>query len=93
MRRLVLVGAAFVTFSATGLGSAMADPVPREVALNSNGVGVCVSQVALQPELFQVEHLGQFVSSIDPGTGPEVLEAARSPECGYPPGPGHLAGG
>lgn len=66
-------------------------PEPKMLALKSNGVGVCVSQLAIMPELIGFERLGQDVSN--PASTKTLLEAiktVRSPECGYPPEPGHL---
>lgn len=87
MRRLVLTGVAFLGFSTVGLATAAAGP-DREVALKNRGAGVCVSQVAILPELVGADRLGQFARG---GSLRAELAELRN-ACGSPPGPGHLGG-
>jgi hypothetical protein len=71
------------------LSLAMAGPVGAERAAKSNGVGVCLSQVAIASG-----GIGWLArSAASPGTPgsdvPTALDGARN-ACGEPPGPGHL---
>jgi len=91
---LVVLGGVALSTPANAVSS------PKEVATNSNGVGVCMSQVAIQPELLGASRLGAVVSSAaEPGTPgsevPELLDGVDGDvglrnTCGGPPGPGHL---
>jgi hypothetical protein len=57
-----------------------------------HGVGVCVSQVAIEPGLAGADRLGDLVRTAG-GDMPVVLDDLRGDGpggCGGPPGPGHL---
>jgi hypothetical protein len=89
----VMVGTtgAWVAMAAIAATPAAAAPEPKEVAMHSNGLGVCVSQLAIMPELIGFERLGQDVSNLARSrTLLEAIKTVRSPQCGHPPGPGHL---
>jgi hypothetical protein len=83
-------GAVILLWPATPAGAA-APEFPH-------GVGVCMSQVAIQPELAEVARLGELVqTAAGPGTEasdvPSLLDDLRGDGpggCGAPPGPGHL---
>lgn len=66
---------------------ALAASDPKLVAEKNNGVGICMSQVAIQPELIGADRLGQQARHGFAGIG--GLEGLRN-ACGGPPGPGHL---
>ncbi len=85
MKRFVLFGA--VTVAAV-LG--LAGPASAEKAATSNGVGVCLSQVAIDPSLVGLNNLGEHMRTLG-GTTPSELDGLRN-ACGEPPGPGHLGG-
>jgi hypothetical protein len=63
-----------------------------------HGIGVCMSQVAIEPGLAGVDHLGQLVAgAAGPGSPGSDVPVALSDfrgdgpgGCGAPPGPGHL---
>jgi hypothetical protein len=63
-----------------------------------HGVGVCVSQVAIQPALAGADRLGDFVRTVARAGAqgsdvPLLLEELRGDGpggCGAPPGPRHL---
>ena len=69
-----------------------------EKAEKGHGVGICLSQVAIQPDLIEADRLGQVVSAIAGAASsgsdvPAFLEEVRNDGpggCGEPPGPGHL---
>jgi hypothetical protein len=87
---LLITTAAFAVQPAAAAWSAPTG----ERAARSNGVGVCLSQVAIDPTIIGVTHLGEAIHSIaGPGTpgsdAPASLEDLRN-TCGEPPGPGHL---
>lgn len=57
-----------------------------------HGVGVCMSQVAIEPGLAGAERLGDLVRTVGSDM-PVVLQDFRgdgSGGCGAPPGPGHI---
>ncbi len=66
---------------------ALAVSEPKLVAEKNNGVGVCISQVAIQPELIGADRLGEEARARFANVG--GLDGLRN-ECGGPPGPGHL---
>ena len=71
-----------------------ASPAGAQLAEKSQGVGVCMSQVAIRPDLVEASTLGEFMRNLaGPGdAGSNVaseLEGFRN-ACGPPPGPGHL---
>lgn len=78
---LLLIGAA---------APALAAPEPRDVAQKSKGLGVCVSQVAVQPGLIGVERLGQAARELAQDKMIQEEQAGLRNACGGPPGPGHL---
>ena len=62
---------------------------------NPHGAGVCLSQVAIQPEAVGANRLGDAVSSLaaQGGSVPALIDSARGDGangCGAPPGPRHL---
>ena len=67
----------------------VASPAAAERASNSNGIGVCRSQIAIDPSQIGATSLGAAMRTI---AGPELparLDEERN-ACGEPPGPGHL---
>jgi hypothetical protein len=73
-------------------GIASAQPQPHEEAHPNQGAGVCVSQIAIMPELLElgVTNLGQAARvAARQKFLVEYLDTLRD-ECGNPPGPGHL---
>ena len=91
LRSMMATSAASVVFVAVAATPVAAAPEPKTVALKSNGLGVCVSQLAIMPEIIGVDRLGQDVSNLArTKTLLQAITTVRSPECGYPPGPGHL---
>ncbi|MEA3077000.1 MAG: hypothetical protein QOF60_1908 [Actinomycetota bacterium] len=88
LTKKVLAGAGLCAVAAIG----MAAPAGAELAAKSNGVGVCISQVAIAPEqILGVSSLGQVIRKLgSTGDLHPLLDGARN-TCGEPPGPGHLA--
>ena len=94
-RNLTVAAKRLGTISAVGVVAVvgLATPAGAVRAERNNGVGVCVSQLALASETFlDVPHLGTFVRDVahEANVG-DVLAGARN-TCGEPPGPGHLGG-
>jgi hypothetical protein len=96
MARVVIIPAfAVMSFAVSVAPSAGAAP-PED----PHGVGVCFSQLAIDPSLVGAARLGDVLSSIagpgQPGSDvPGALDGARGDGptgCGAPPGPGHLGG-
>jgi hypothetical protein len=95
--RVVVVGfvAAVAAVSAGGVAAGTASAAPPQ---DPHGVGVCVSQVAIEPGLVDAARLGDVVRSVaGPGTAgselPVFVDDLRGDGpggCGAPPGPGHL---
>ena len=87
----VALTAAFAAAENSPTASAAAPEYPH-------GVGVCMSQIAIQPEFVGADALGRAVSTLaspgDAGSGvPGALSGLRGDGeggCGQPPGPGHL---
>ena len=89
MKRSYLMAAIIGTMVLGG-----ASPAAAELADKNQGVGVCMSQVAIHPDFVETATLGEFVRGLaGPGeSGSNVsseLEGFRN-ACGEPPGPGHL---
>lgn len=89
MKKL-LVG---VVVMGCSFGVASSAPVSAAPPQNPHGVGVCMSQVAIEPGFVEANNLGEFVSSV---AGPDLrgllddLRGDGPGGCGAPPGPGHL---
>lgn len=80
---LILVSGALLAVSS-------AHNARAERAETSNGVGVCISQVAIAPdEILGVNSLGSAIRTIAGPELPAFLNESRG-ACGEPPGPGHL---
>lgn len=89
-----LVAAALAAIGSGAFPATAVSAATGERAANSNGVGVCVSQLAIDPSIIGVDRLGEGMSATaGPGTAgsgiPASLDGARN-TCGEPPGPGHL---
>lgn len=73
-------------------------PASAEPPEHPHGVGVCISQLAVAPELVGLDHLGELaVGGAGPGSPgsdvPSGLGDVRGDGpggCGAPPGPRHL---
>jgi hypothetical protein len=63
--------------------------VSAELATKSNGVGVCFSQLAIDPDTIGADSLGAAIRAMAGSDLPASLDGARN-ACGEPPGPGHL---
>lgn len=93
--RTLAAAAAASSLPLLALGASPAAAQPSEYP---HGVGVCISQLAIDPTLIGVAHLGAAISSLaspgQPGSDvPAALDGARGDGpsgCGAPPGPGHL---
>jgi hypothetical protein len=80
------------------IGTGLAAPALAAPPEYPHGVGVCVSQVAIMPELVGVDRWGDAVRDVagtaSPGSEmPVLLDDLRGDGpggCGAPPGPGHL---
>ena len=58
-----------------------------------HGAGVCISQLAIEPELAGATSLGALASSVGSGM-PDAIDSVRGDTeggCGSPPGPRHLS--
>jgi hypothetical protein len=86
---------------ATSVGAIGAVPgatASAEPPEHPHGVGVCISQLAVGPDLVGIDHLGELaVGGAGPGSPgsdvPSGLADVRGDGpggCGAPPGPGHL---
>jgi hypothetical protein len=89
--RVRTVGAVLgaVSWVATMANVSVAAAAPPEFP---HGVGVCLSQVAIEPTLAGADRLGDLASSLR-GDMPVALDDVRGDGpggCGAPPGPGHL---
>jgi hypothetical protein len=86
VRKMMLVGAAGCALVVATAGAASA-----ERAAKSNGVGVCLSQVALDTsDILGFDRLGIALSgAARSGELAPLLSGSRN-SCGEPPGPGHL---
>jgi hypothetical protein len=95
--RVVVVGF-IAAVAGVSTGGAAAGTVAAGPPENPHGVGVCVSQVAIEPGLVDAARLGDVVRSVaGPGTAgsdvPVFVDDLRGDGpggCGAPPGPGHL---
>jgi hypothetical protein len=86
--RNMYVGAGLTALILAGAATpALAASDPKLVAEKNNGVGICMSQIAIQPELVGADRLGQEARNRFSNVG--GLEGLRN-ACGGPPGPGHL---
>ena len=88
-----------LAFAVTGVALVgLAVPAAAEPPEFPHGVGVCVSQVAIEPGLAGADRLGELVKSVagpgSPGSDTPLLLADLRGDgpggCGTPPGPGHL---
>ena len=59
------------------------------IAPKSNGIGVCRSQIAIDPSQVGLSHLGEGMRTLAGPGLPALLDGDRN-ACGEPPGPGHL---
>lgn len=59
------------------------------IAPNSNGIGVCRSQIAIDPSQVGLSHIGEGIRTLAGPGLPALLDGDRN-ACGEPPGPGHL---
>lgn len=97
MKRTLLITVTLTTASLAATGVGPAHAAPPEFP---HGVGVCMSQIAIDPTLVGADHLGQAVSGLaSPGTAGSGVSSALAGlrgdgdgGCGAPPGPGHLGG-
>lgn len=93
MWRSIAVTTLTVVGSLGAAGAAQAAPPQYP-----HGVGVCMSQVAIQPDLAGADRLGQLVSEsagkqANRNGVPTLIADLRGDGpggCGAPPGPGHL---
>ena len=99
MRRARVVVVGFVAAAAgVSTAAASAGTVAAAPPETPHGIGVCMSQVAIEPGFLDAARLGDAVRSVaGPGTpGSDVsvmLDDFRGDGpggCGAPPGPGHL---
>jgi len=89
-----------LTTGIAAIGLTLAMPAAAEPPEHPHGVGVCMSQLAVQPFIGGIDHLGQLVvTGARPGSQgsdiPTALDDFRGDGpggCGAPPGPGHLHG-
>lgn len=85
---LVGAGTGVAALTLALAGTAGAD----ERASKNQGVGVCMSQVAINPEFVDAPRLGSFARSLAKEQQLVAeLDGLRN-ACGEPPGPGHLGG-
>lgn len=81
----VAVAAALSALAFTGSATA----AHAEIASKSNGVGVCLSQVATDPSIVGLDRLGDGIRErAKAQTVPTDLDGSRN-ACGEPPGPRH----
>ncbi len=85
MKRIAAIGGGLAVAAAL----LVAAPAGAEIATTSNGVGVCFSQLALDPSQVGATHLGEAIKGMAGPDLPSQLDGARN-ACGEPPGPGHL---
>lgn len=86
-----LIGAIVMSGAASTLAASAAGAT---IAPNSNGVGVCFSQLAIDPSIIGVTRFGDgiktFAAPGSPGSDIPANLAGDRNACGEPPGPGHL---
>jgi len=98
MNRIIKRGLVAATLTSGALVAALASPAFASPPEFPHGVGVCMSQVAIAPELLGAERLGdvmrEFAGKGSPGSDVKLLHDDFRGDgpggCGAPPGPRHL---
>ena len=85
MRKIAVITG--LTIATLTLAASPAAAVER--ASKSNGIGVCRSQIAIDPSQIGFTSLGAAMRTIAGPELPAMLDGERN-ACGEPPGPGHL---
>src|SRR5262245_20915094 len=98
MNRVIRRSFVAATLASGAMAAAFASPASASPPEFPHGVGVCMSQVAIAPELAGAERLGdvvtEFAGKSSSGSDVKLLlqdfRGDGAGGCGAPPGPGHL---
>jgi hypothetical protein len=87
MRKLIAASGCVVALLLVTAG-----PAGAERAARSNGVGICISQLAIEPSILEASSLGEVMGEIAGPDLPAIIneDFELRNTCGEPPGPGHL---
>jgi len=98
MNRVIKGSFVAAVLASGAMAAALASPAAAGPPETPHGVGVCMSQVAIAPELMGAERHGDIMSELagkgTPGSDVKLLlddfRGDGPGGCGAPPGPGHL---